>query len=182
MKDLSLHILDIVQNSISAGATEINISISEHSITDQYVIEIADNGRGIEAADIGRVIDPFFTSRTTRKVGLGLPLFKQNAERTGGSMSISSAPGKGTTINAIFGLSNIDRPSLGDMGGTVAMLISSNPTIRFTYMHTTASGTFKLDTNEVNEMLEGVSITSAPVYRFLKEMINENLMEIEFSH
>ncbi|MDY0343387.1 MAG: ATP-binding protein [Lentimicrobium sp.] len=181
MKDLSLHILDIVQNSISAGATEIKISILENQGKDQYLIEITDNGRGINADDLGRVTDPFFTSRTTRKVGMGLPLLKQNAERTGGNMSISSTPGKGTSINAIFGLSNIDRPSMGDIGGTLAMLISSNPIIRFIYSHTTAAGSFKLDTNEVIEMLDGMSIASAPVYNFLKEMINENLMEIQFS-
>ncbi|MDD3744478.1 MAG: ATP-binding protein, partial [Lentimicrobiaceae bacterium] len=89
--------------------------------------------------------------------------------------------GKGTNIQAIFGLSNIDRPSPGDIGGTLAMLISSNPEIRFVYSHTTASGLFKLDTREVHEMLDGMSITAAPVYNFLKAMINENLTEIQFS-
>lgn len=181
MKDLSLHILDIVQNSISAGALEIKVSILEDQDKDQYSMEIIDNGRGIKAEDLDRVTDPFFTSRTTRKVGMGLPLLKQNAERTGGSLSISSTPGKGTSINVVFGWSNIDRPSMGDIGSTMALLISSNPAIRFIYTHTTASGSFKLDTNEVIEMLDGLSITSAPVYNFLKEMINENLREIQFS-
>lgn len=181
MRDLSLHILDIVQNSISAEATLIRISILEDQDTDQYLIEIQDNGRGIKADDLSQVMDPYFTSRTTRKVGMGLPLLKQNAERTGGSLSISSAPGMGTSINAIFGLSNIDRPAMGDIGGSLAMLISSNPAIHFIYSHKTAAGLFKLDTQEVIEMLDGMSIASAPVYNFLKEMINENLVEIQYS-
>jgi signal transduction histidine kinase len=102
MKDLSLHILDIVQNSISAGAANISIRIDENVVTDTFSIEIEDDGCGMDQQTVQKVTDPYYTSRTTRKVGLGVPLFKQNAEMSGGTFGIESQPGKGTTVRAVF--------------------------------------------------------------------------------
>lgn len=178
MKDLSMHIMDIAQNSISASADIIEVEISENTETDLYQIVISDNGKGMTEDYAARVTDPYVTSRTTRKVGLGLPLLKQNAERTGGSMTITSTVNKGTIVTAKFSLSNFDRPPLGDIAGTMVLLAAANLKTRFIYRHITEKDTFTFDTKEVNETLEGMSISEAGVIRFLKEMINENLQEI----
>ena len=126
MKDLSMHIMDIAQNSISASADIIEVEISENAETDLYQIVISDNGKGMTAEYAARVTDPYVTSRTTRKVGLGLPLLKQNAERTGGSMTIKSTVNKGTIVTAKFSLCNFDRPPLGDIAGTMVLLAAAN--------------------------------------------------------
>jgi hypothetical protein len=181
MKDLSMHIMDIAQNSISANADLIEVEITENAETDLYQIVISDNGKGMTAEYTARVTDPYVTSRKTRKVGLGLPLLKQNAERTGGSLIIKSTLNKGTIVTANFSLSNFDRPPLGDIAGTMVLLAAANLKTRFIYRHTTEKDTFTFDTKEVNEMLEGMPISEAGVIRFLKEMINENLQEISIA-
>lgn len=181
MKDLSLHILDIVQNSISAGATLIETVINENPEKDTYILTISDNGKGMTTETLQKATDPFFTSRTTRNVGLGLPLLKQNAERTGGSFSLLSTPGEGTIVKATFGFKHIDRLPLGDIGGVMALLASANPTLDFTYSHRCTSGDFEFDTREVKMELDGLSISHAEVHRFMKELINENIKSIEDS-
>lgn len=179
MKDLSLHILDIVQNSISAGASLIQTEINENPEKDTYVLKIMDDGKGMNNETLQKAMDPFFTSRTTRNVGLGLPLLKQNAERTGGSFSLLSKPGEGTIVKATFGYKHIDRLPLGDIGGVMALLSSANPALDFTYSHHSAEGDFEFDTREVKTELDGLSISHAEVNRFMKEMINENVKSIE---
>ncbi len=179
MNDLSLHILDIVQNSISAGATLIYILIDEDTATDVLAITIEDNGKGMTPEQVARVTDPYFTSRTTRKVGLGLPLFKQSAEQTGGSLAIESAVGKGTKVTATFGHAHIDRPSLGDTANAVVLLVSANPQIDFVYTHTHNGNTYTFDTREVKEVLDGLPLNDVQVVRMLTEMIRENLKDIQ---
>ncbi|HOI86453.1 MAG TPA: sensor histidine kinase [Lentimicrobium sp.] len=181
MKDFAMHIMDIVQNSISAGASQISVTITESEADDSLKLVITDNGKGIPAAMLEKVTDPYTTSRTTRKVGLGLPLLKQHAESTGGHLSIASEEGKGTVAEASFGLSHLDRQPLGDVAGTIVLLAAANPERRFIYRHTTPYGSYTFDTDEVNEVLEGMSISEAPVIRFLREMIEENLKEIKIS-
>lgn len=181
MKDLAMHIMDIVQNSISAGATLIQVSINESAKDDTFLLTITDNGKGIPAEMLEKVTDPFVTSRTTRKVGLGLPLLKQHADSTGGSLKLESKEGSGTVVIATFGLTHFDRQPLGDIAGTIVLLAAANLKIRFVYEHSTPGGEYRFDTDEVNEMLEGMSISEASVMRFLKEMINENLKEIKIS-
>jgi len=178
MKDLSLHILDIAQNSISAGASLIGINICENPAKDTYELTITDNGKGMNSDTSQKATDPFFTSRTTRNVGLGLPLLKQNAERTGGSFNLQSSPGDGTMVDAVFIYSNIDRLPLGDIGGVIALLASANPLLDFTYLHKTDADTFIFDTREVKAELDDLSISNAEVTRFIKEMINENVKSI----
>ena len=178
MKDLSLHILDIVQNSISAGASLIEVKISENPVKDTYELVISDNGKGMTSDTLQKAIDPFFTSRTTRNVGLGLPLLKQNAVRAGGSFDLNSKPGKGTIVNAIFSFKHIDRLPLGDIGGVIALLASANPLLDFTYTHKTATDSYSFDTREVKMELDGISISNASVTQFIKEMINENTKSI----
>ena len=173
-----MHILDIIQNSVRAKASEVELDIIEELENNLYIIVIKDNGCGMDKNTLDKVIDPFFTTRTTRKVGLGLPLLKQNAERTGGYMNIISEEGKGTKLTAVFMHDNLDRPSLGDIAGTVVLLVGANPEMSFVYKHKTGKGEYVFNTNDVNEVLEGVPINEPEVLRYLKEMINENLKEI----
>lgn len=178
MKDLSLHILDIVQNSISANAKTIFIGIDESTLTDTLTIKIDDDGAGMSTEVLARVTDPYYTSRTTRKVGLGLPLFKQNAELTNGSFHIKSEPGKGTTVTAVFGHSHFDRQPLGDMAGVVMILAGANPDLHFTYHHRVDGKEYSFDTEEVKEILEEMPINDPVIIRQLKEMIRENIKDL----
>ena len=178
MKDLSSHMMDIVQNSIRAEASWIQIRICEDPEADLFLIEIQDNGCGMDEATLARVRDPFFTSRTVRKVGLGIPLFQQNAERTGGSLSITSQQGKGTIVEARFMHSHIDRPPLGNMAETISLLIAANPEREFLYTHCSDRGTFSIDTRELKNMLEGIPVNHPEIIMGIQEMIKENEKEI----
>jgi len=182
MKDLSLHILDIVQNSIRAGAKLIGIEINEHPEDNQLVITITDDGTGMSQEQLKLAIDPFYTSRTTRKVGLGLSLFKQNAEMAGGSFILESEQGRGTKVIATFGLRHLDRPIMGDLVGTLLLLITdAQSESDYVFKHQTQTGTFELDTRQIRQTLENVPINHPEVRSFLKEMIQENLEQIQIS-
>ena len=181
MKDLSMHILDIVQNSIRAKASNILISIEEKPDADQFIIKIDDNGCGMGPEELSRAIDPFYTSRTTRKVGLGLSLLKQNAESAGGGFSIQSEKNKGTQLTAIFGFSHIDRPVLGDIVGTLMILFGTSDEINFIYRHQTPWGTFSVNTLEIKDMLDGVPIQTPEIRRFLSDYLSTNLKQIQIS-
>jgi anti-sigma regulatory factor (Ser/Thr protein kinase) len=178
MKDLALHILDIVQNSVTAGAKLIEITIIENLPGDLLEINIRDNGKGIPAEMLANVTDAYVTSRTTRKVGLGLPLLKQNTEQTGGILTIKSEPRKGTEVKAIFAATHIDLPPWGDIAGVIILLVAANPELNFSYIHRSKTGEYVFDTREIKAELEGVSIDEPEVRKFLKEMLNENLEEI----
>jgi sensor histidine kinase regulating citrate/malate metabolism len=179
MTELSLHIMDIVQNSITAQASRVKILIEEDRVADELSIQITDNGMGMTKEVAKKATDSFFTSRHTHKVGLGLPLFKQATEQCDGFFGITSKPGSGTTVTAIMEYSNIDRQPIGDIAGVVALLVSSNPGIEFVYEHRTAKGIYVFDTNEVKQVLEDVSVADPKVMRFIKDMICENLKEIK---
>lgn len=178
MKDLASHIMDIVQNSLRAKASEIEIAIEENPAEDRLSISIQDNGCGMDEETLKRVRDPFFTSRTVRKVGLGIPLLQQNAERTGGKVNITSQKGKGTIIEAIFGYTHWDRPPLGDVAGTIGLLVMANPETVFRYSHSSPKGAFHFNTEEVKAILEGVPIHTPEIIRSIEEMIRENEKEI----
>jgi hypothetical protein len=181
MKDLALHILDILQNSVTAGATRIMLEINEFPEKDIYSVKFTDNGKGMDAIMIKQVTDPFFTTRITRKVGLGIPLLNQNAERTGGNLMILSTPGTGTEVEARFGYSHIDRLPTGDIAGTMALTVSSYPAIDFIYIHKTPEGTYIFNTKEIKETLEDVPISNPQVIAFMKDLIRENLEVIKAS-
>lgn len=181
MKDLSMHIMDIAQNSIVAKASLITIVINENIDDDTYTIIIKDNGIGMSREFVLTVTDPFVTTRSTRKIGLGIPLLKQNVERTNGLFEIESNEGEGTTVKAEFTFTHPDRPPIGDIAGTIVLLLAANPEIDFEYIHETNLGKYNITTKEINEILEGVSISEPSVIRFLKEMINENLNAIGIS-
>lgn len=176
MKDLAMHIMDILQNSTRAKATEITLEVLEDKAQDTLTLIFKDNGCGMDAEMVQKVLNPFFTTRTTRRVGLGLPLLKQNAEQTGGQMTIHSELGVGTTVTAVFGLSHLDRPPMGDLAGTIILTISAHPNIHFIFHYKrTSEVEYLLDTNDVYEVLEGISINDPEVIASLKEMVEENI-------
>lgn len=174
MKELSLHILDIVQNSIQAGASMVSIDIIESIDKNSYSIQIEDNGKGMNDFEINQVLDPFYTTKH-KKTGLGIPLLQQHAIMANGSLQIKSKEGSGTIIKAVFQLNHIDRQPLGKIDKTLASIIRSNPSMDFVYTHQVNSEVFKLDTREIKTELDGVPINSPEVLKFLEEMIRENL-------
>jgi anti-sigma regulatory factor (Ser/Thr protein kinase) len=178
MKDLALHIMDITQNSVRAKASEIRITIHESVKENIIAISITDNGTGMSSDVLKKATDPFYTSRTTRKVGMGLPLLKMNAEMSGGSMTIESEPGKGTDVKATFVNDNIDRPPMGDIAGTIALLVSGNPSINFFFSYFYEKEVWELDTPELREALGDTPVNDLKVVKYLKEMLNENINEL----
>jgi anti-sigma regulatory factor (Ser/Thr protein kinase) len=178
MKDLSMHIMDIAQNSVRAGAGRVEISVSEDSAADALVIEITDDGRGMPPEMVKAVKDPFFTTRSTRAIGLGLPLLDQTCRQCGGSLSIESKPGEGTAVTARMRLSHIDRPPLGDVLETVRLIILSNENMRFIYRHAVDGGSFEVDTAEIIETLDGAPLNAPLVMAWLQEFLEDNMAEI----
>ena len=174
-----MHIMDILQNSTRAGASEVTLEVLEDAAADTLTIRFIDNGCGMDAETVQKVINPFFTTRTTRKVGLGLPLLKQNTEQTGGSLDIQSEKGKGTIVTAVFGRSHLDRPPMGDLAGTIVLTASAYPNIRFIFHYHNGEIDYVFDTVEVNEALDGISIQEPEVIQYLKEMIQENIGNVE---
>lgn len=154
MEDLSLHILDIVENSIEAEASMIRIRIIEDMKRDLLTIEIKDNGWGMDKEAIKRASDPFYTTRTTRRVGLGLSLLAQATRESNGNIEIKSKVGQGTTIKATFQYSHIDRKPLGDIKETLSTLIAGNPGVDFVYEHQRDNVKFKLNTREMRKNYE----------------------------
>ena len=178
MRELSLNVMDVAQNSVRAEASVVRITVTESDKDDRLTIEIADNGCGMTQEQVQQVIDPFFTTRTTRKVGLGVPLFKLSAEQTGGSFDIQSEKGKGTTTTASYVKSHVDMTPLGDIISTVKILIQCNPDIDFVYTCTTDNGSFTLDTRELREVLGDVSLDTPDVLEWIADYLEENTKSI----
>ncbi|MCL2766421.1 MAG: ATP-binding protein [Peptococcaceae bacterium] len=175
MPEISLNILDVAQNSVTAGALLIEIGIIVDSANDTLECTVRDNGRGMTADQVEKVTDPFFTTRTTRKVGLGIPFFKMAAEITGGCFHINSALGVGTETTAVFGLNHIDRMPVGDIAGTMTALIGSNPDIDFLLRYAIDNHGFTLDTRDVRQVLEEIPLSEPEVLSSIALFINENI-------
>ncbi len=175
MLELSLHILDVVENSLAAGASLVVIELTKDQSADILRLTIEDDGRGMSAEELARAADPFFTTRTTRKVGLGLALLRQAAEMCGGAFSIDSTPGEGTRLSAEFRLSHVDRAPLGDLAGTLMSLIVGRPEVEFVYRQVTDGEKFVVDTREIKAVLDGAPLSSSQVVGFLRRYIEEGL-------
>lgn len=179
MKEVSLHLLDIAQNSVAAGAKHIDLLLEETAAGDCR-LAIADDGKGMTPEFLAQVTDPFTTTRTTRKVGMGLPLFRLMAEQTGGRLEIESQPGAGTTVTALFRTGHIDCPPMGDLPSTVALLIQGAPEVEWTYRHVTPRGSFTLDTRELRAVLGAeVPLSTPDVTRWIREYLQEQEHEIK---
>lgn len=172
MKELSLHILDLAQNSLTAACHRLHLSLREEGGLLSLILE--DDGCGMSPELLAAVTDPFTTTRTTRKVGLGLPLLRLAAEQTGGFLSVESAVGVGTTVRAVFGAEHIDCPPLGDIAETVALLIQGAPEVELIYEHATARGHFCFHTGELREVLgPEVSLADSEVFLWIRSYIAE---------
>lgn len=178
MRELSLNVLDITQNSVSAGATLIEIAVTVNHESDTMRIVINDNGRGMTPEQVASVRDPFYTTRTTRKVGMGVPLFKMAAEMTGGGFDIRSVVGKGTSVSAEFNISHVDCTPLGDMCSTICTLVRMNPQLDFIYSYTVDEKSFTVDTRELKQILDGVPLDTPDVMLWLKDFISEQTENI----
>lgn len=172
MKELSLNILDVAKNSVAAGATRITIDVTE--TPEKLTITIGDNGCGMTPEFVARVTDPFTTTRTTRKVGLGLPLMKMEAQMSGGDLSIESQVGVGTTVTTWLDPNSIDMPPLGDVVSTIVTLIQGSPDIDFIFTHRRGGQDYTLDTGEVRGIMGDVSLAEPEVLAWLTEFLGEN--------
>ena len=173
LRELALHILDIVENSLNAGATLVTIEVIEETRADRLTIRVADNGRGMDTEIAQRVADPFFTTRTTRRVGLGLPFLKQAAEMCNGSLTIDSVQAAGATITATFQHGHIDRMPLGDLPSTILSLVIGNPHADFVYRHVVNDRHFEFDTRPLKAELGEVALSEPSVIAYLKQVLSE---------
>jgi len=179
MKELSLHILDLVQNSLTAGARQVEVRILEDLATNLFSITVKDNGCGMTSAESQAALDPFVTSRTTRKVGLGLPLFKAAAELAGGGLEIYSAVGLGTTVQVKFQHDHLDRAPLGDMAETLVGIMALNESCHLLYQHNKVDREFRLDSEEIKGILGEVPLSHPDVVAWLGQYIRENEKLVE---
>jgi hypothetical protein len=180
LRELSLHLLDVLENSIKAEATRIELLIEEDRVADRLNITIRDNGCGISEDQLAQIYDPFFTTRNTRRVGLGIPLFKAAAERCNGDLVITSQPGEGTTMCVSFQRSHIDRAPLGDIAGTLLAIILSG-SCDLHYIHRLDERVFEFDTADLRSELEGVPLTHPKVCQWLQSFIAEGEEELQSS-
>ena len=169
MEDLALHVLDIARNSLDAGATRLEISLVEDPASDTLVIEIRDNGPGMDPLTLAQATDPFFTTRKMRRVGLGLSLLYQATRAAGGGLIIESTPGAGTHINATFQHSHIDRAPLGDIETTIRVLMAGQPNLELRFLHRIGEREYEIDTVEVRAALNGDAAGSAEELALLRE-------------
>ena len=176
MRELALNILDIVENSVKANATlvEIDVIAKDNLLT----IAIKDDGKGMSKEFLAKVTDPYTTTRTTRKVGMGLPLLKMEAEMSGGSFKIESELGVGTTVTTCFEINHIDRPPLGDLGETMSTLLCNGDLVDYVLNYSVDDSGFSLDTRELKNELDGISLDEPEVLLFVKNYIIENISQI----
>jgi len=175
LRELSLHLLDIAENSISAGASRIVISVREDLVADELWLEVTDNGKGMSEEMVAKVLDPFVTTRTTRKVGLGIPLLKQAAEACNGFLEVESELGKGTRLTAKFQHSHIDRMPLGDLEDTMITLLLGTPAVNWVFNYQYNDQCFEFDDTEVKEALGDMPLSDFRVIEFLSNTISDGI-------
>ena len=175
MKDLSLHILDIVENSVAACASKVEVRISEDKKKDLFSVEIIDNGIGMDKETQQKALDPFYTTKTVRRFGFGLSLLSEAAKAASGNFSIESEKGEGTKVKADFQYSHIDRKPLGDMGQTIITLVIGNPEIDLVYVHKKNSHEYSLDTRDIKAQLKDTPINSPAGIRMIREDLKKIL-------
>jgi anti-sigma regulatory factor (Ser/Thr protein kinase) len=178
VKELSLHILDILENAVEAAASRIEIRIDEDPSRDDMTIAIRDNGRGMEPETAERTLDPFYSTRKTRHIGLGLPLFSEAARRCEGALRIDSEPGKGTAVTATFRCSHIDRAPLGDIATALLAILLSERPVDLDYVHRIEGKEFRFDTSEIRKELGEVPLAHPKVREWFDRFIREGEKEL----
>ena len=180
MKELALHLMDIAENSVGGGATKITILVEENTEEDYLQIAVEDNGRGMDAEFLANVVNPFTTTRTTRKVGLGIPLFKEACESCNGTFKIESEVGKGTKVEATFQHSHIDRMPLGDIAHTILCLVVAYPNIHWNFKYIYNQNVFDFDDQPIKDELEGISFSEPDILTFLREYITGGIESVQY--
>jgi hypothetical protein len=178
MKELTLHILDLIQNTIEAESTVTKLEIEEDTQANSLIIRVIDNGRGMDENLQQLVIDPFTTTRTTRRIGLGLPLMDMSSKMCGGYLKIDSKLGEGTTIEAMYQHDHIDRPPMGSLVDTIKTILVGNPVLNFFYRHTVNGKKFSLSSKEIAEELGGIDFSHPEVLTWLHEYLTENITNL----
>lgn len=187
MREIALHLLDIAENSVAAGARQVTIQVSEDLRRDRLAASVVDDGCGMDAETVQRVVDPFVTSRTTRKVGLGIPLLKEAAEACQGWLKIKSTPGKGTRLEVEFQRSHIDRMPLGDLASTVLTLVVAYPQVHWEFRYQVfppgghPAKTFEFDDQPIKDELDGVSLCEPDILAFLRGILEEGVQDVQGS-
>lgn len=179
MLELAAHILDIAENSVRADAKLIEIAINEDTANDFLSIEIIDDGRGMNQNEIKKVLDPFYTTKTVRRVGLGIPLLADAAQRSGGNLQLESKEGKGTTVKSTFCISNVDRQPMGNIISTIIILIAGNSDVDFFYKHRHNDRRFELDTRVIRKEIEDVPINHPEILKYIRGVLEEGFREIK---
>jgi len=179
LRELALHLLDIAENSISARARRIDLGVEEDTRQDILRMYVQDDGIGMDEQMVARVVDPFVTSRTTRKVGLGIPLLKAAAEACNGSLIIASTPGKGTRVDVTFQRSHIDRMPLGDIAATVFSLVIGSPQVNWVFRYRVDSEEFVFDDALIKAELNGMPMTEPGILTFIRQMIYEGVVGVQ---
>jgi hypothetical protein len=174
MDDISLHILDIAENSVRADATRIEIIVTRDVKNDLLRVELIDDGRGMDPGTLAQVRNPFFTTKG-KKTGLGIPLLSQAAEQTGGKVTIASAPGQGTRVSITFTWSHVDRPMIGSMTDTLMTLIAGHPDLDYVYEEREDGRVFRFDTREIKNELEDVPINTPGALAAIRGMLKEQI-------
>ncbi len=184
MKEIALHLLDLAENSISAGASAVEIAVDEDLVADRLKVAVKDNGKGMDPEIARQLGNPFYTTRTTRRVGLGVPLLQASAQACNGMLTVDSTPGKGTQVQADFQHSHIDRMPLGDFPGTALALLIAHPEVswRFVYRHrpvgAVQSEEFIFDDAPVKEILDGVPLCDPDILAYLRQTLQEGVLAI----
>jgi hypothetical protein len=179
LRELALHLLDIAENSVAANGKNISISVEENTTNDRLRMNVQDDGVGMDANTVAKVIDPFYTTRTTRKVGLGIPLLKEAAEACNGFLTIESEPGKGTRIDVEFQHSHIDRMPLGDLASTYLSLLIAYPHIHWVFQYQANNQDFEFDDAPIKKELEGIPLTEPEVLSYIRQMIETGIADIQ---
>jgi anti-sigma regulatory factor (Ser/Thr protein kinase) len=179
LREIALHLLDIAENSVAANATRVEILVDEDLKNNRLKTVVQDNGKGMDEAMLAHVTDPFVTSRTTRNVGLGIPLFKAAAEACNGYFSITSNLGEGTCIEVEFQHSHIDRMPLGDLSGTMLHLVIGHPEVHWLFQYQVGDNAFTFDDGPIKEELAGIPLTEPIILTFLREMLEEGVARVQ---
>ncbi len=182
MEDLSLHILDIAENAINAGASRVQISVVEDYGADLLTLEIEDNSRGMSAEECERALDPFYSTRQTRRIGLGLPFLQEACRAADGHLTLESAPGQGTKVKATFRLSHIDLKPLGDVALTLITLLAGHPEIEWSYYHRRNGSEFVFNSQELKKEYPELALNHPEVLKALRNYINQNLSNLRREH
>jgi hypothetical protein len=178
VRELSLHLLDIAENSVAANASRVKIVVIEDSKVDLLQMSVEDNGKGMDAEMVARVVDPFVTSRTTRKVGLGIPLLKEAAEACNGFLKITSKIGQGTVVFVQFQLSHIDRMPLGNLADTFLQLLIANPSIHWIFEYRVNEKHFEFDDSPIKDELAGISLTEPSILSYLRVTLETGILSL----